>query len=115
MTRFAVDGRIRLAIELALTAEGDDELQRGQQDAAGRRLGMSIADVDAARRGWSLDVRISAAIALAMAWADGDAARLKNRRERAARAGIGEGGRREIEAVAELVAGRLRGRGERRV
>jgi hypothetical protein len=95
---FALDGRARLSIELALTAASQDTLRHQQQEADARRLGMSGAEIDAARRGWSFNVQTSVAMALAIAAGDD-----KNRRrqhERALQAGIPEDVCLEIEDVA---------------
>jgi alkylhydroperoxidase/carboxymuconolactone decarboxylase family protein YurZ len=71
---------------------------------------LSGAEIDAARRGWSFDLSTSAALALATAVLRGDEALLKAHRARAARAGISQDARREIEAVVNRSAGRRRGR-----
>ncbi|MBY6264857.1 hypothetical protein EI613_23475 [Azospirillum sp. 412522] len=74
-----------MSIELALTAGiGDMPLLR-RQDADAKRLGLTGAEIDAAREGSSFDFPIAQAIALALAASDEDRAA---RRERAARAGI---------------------------
>ena len=85
MAGFTLNERARLSIELALTAgSGDGPLLR-RQDADARRLGLTGAEVDAAREGTSFDFPISQAMALALASSDEDRA---VRRELAARAGI---------------------------
>ena len=102
MSSFKLDQRMKLAIEIALTACDADPLARASQDAAARACGMSGAEVDAARRGWSFDVQTSLAIALAMACRrdDGRADEHGTRRERALRAGIAESACRQIETLA---------------
>ncbi|TWB29395.1 hypothetical protein [Nitrospirillum viridazoti] len=92
MTADTLDGRARLSIELALTAGSPDP----RQDAAARALGMSGAEIDAARQGWSFDVRTSLALGLALAAED----LRQDRRARALKAGIPEAACREIEALA---------------
>jgi hypothetical protein len=107
MTSFTLDRRARLSIELALTADRHDPPQRALQEAEARELGMSGAEIDAARRGWSFDVQTS--IALALATGDGDR---RMERERALRAGITEKVCREIEMLADSItdAGNTRNR-----
>jgi hypothetical protein len=53
MTSSHPEDRIRLSIELALTAK--DTQRQETQDAEARALGMSGAEIDAARRGRSFD------------------------------------------------------------
>lgn len=97
MTGFKLDERTRLSIELALTARSRNSLLLQQQDADAERLGMTGAEVDAARRGWSFDVRTSMALALAMASDEQDR---EKQRERALRAGITEEACCEVEDLA---------------
>jgi hypothetical protein len=97
MSRFTLGDRVLLSIELALTAENLDPLRRQRQDARAASLGMTGAEIDAARRGWSFDVRTSVALALAMAPSTAEARR---QRARAARSGITEELCCEIEAIA---------------
>ena len=65
MTSSHPEDRIRLSIELALTAK--DTQRQETQDAEARALGMSGAEIDAARRGRSFDAKTSIAMALAIA------------------------------------------------
>ena len=88
MSRFTLDERVRLSIELALTANDADPLRLQQQDTEARRLHMSGAEIDAARRGWSFDVHTSIALALALGASSGQD--VGTQRDRALRAGIGE-------------------------
>jgi len=69
MTSSHPEDRIRLSIELALTAK--DTQRQETQDAEARALGMSGAEIDAARRGRSFDAKTSIAMALAIASASG--------------------------------------------
>ena len=85
MAGFTLNERARLSIELALTAGSGDVPLLLRQDADANRLGLTGAEVDAARKGSSFDFPISQAIALALASSDEDRAM---RRERAAKAGI---------------------------
>lgn len=87
MGRFTLDERVRVTIGLALTANARDPLQRRQQDIEARRLGLSGAEIDAARRGWSFDVRTSIALALVTASSEDQ---LGVQRRRALKAGISE-------------------------
>lgn len=89
--------RLRLSIEMALTADrGAAALIRRQNDAA-RRLGMCGAEIDAARAGRSFDLRGARALELALATRRGDNG---DARSRAIRAGIDEEACREIERIA---------------
>ena len=101
MAGFTLDARVRLAIELALTAHGGDRPDRRRQEEQARALGLSGAEIDAARRGRSFDVQTS--IALALATANGDEERRRHR-ARALKAGIGADACREIETFADRFA-----------
>ncbi|QOZ13319.1 hypothetical protein [Bradyrhizobium sp. CCBAU 51765] len=103
MPGFNLDERVRLSIEMALTAEGHSSL-RQRQDVEARGLGMSGAEIDAARRGRSFDAWTSIALALARAACQGDDAELKNHREKVLSSGISEVTCQEIEEFAERVA-----------
>lgn len=103
MTDVTLDGRLQLAIELALT-ECADPACALRQENEGRRLGMSGAEIDAARRGHGFDVQISRALSLAAA-SQGSAGRSVER-NRALRAGLSELVCREIEQLAERFAAR---------
>lgn len=85
MAGFTFNERARLSIELALTAGSGNVPLLLRQDAEANRLGLTGAEVDAARKGSSFDFPISQAIALALASSDEERT---VRRERAARAGI---------------------------
>jgi hypothetical protein len=104
MSSFMLDERVRLSIEFALTSSVHDPLLVQQQEAAARRLGMSGAEIDAARSGWSFDVRTSMAVALAIASATFDVEGHQQHRTKALKAGITEEGCVEIEALAERLA-----------
>lgn len=100
MPASGLDPLTRLTIELALTAgRGDPALHR-RQDADARSLGMSGAEIDAARDGRSFDLRRSRAMALALAGPGEDLGRL---RACALQAGFDAGQCREIEALAVAV------------
>lgn len=103
MAGFTLDERGRLAIELALTAGSGDALLLRRQDTDARRLGLTGAEVDAARHGSSFDFPVSQAIALALASGDEDR---EARRERAVRAGIDGRTCLEIEHLAAAMMGR---------
>jgi len=105
MNRFKLDGQLRLVIELALTAGKCDPVRLQSQENEARRLGMTGAEIDAARRGTSFDLLASLAVALAVAAAGDDPERLCEMRSRALRAGIPEEVGTEIESLAlDIVA-----------
>jgi hypothetical protein len=101
MTNVTLDGRLRLAVELALT-KCADPARALRQENEGRRLGMSGAEIDAARRGHGFDVQISRALSLAAA--SQSSAGPSVERKRALRAGLPEPVCREIEQLAERFA-----------
>jgi hypothetical protein len=90
MSGFALGERVKLSITLALTTDATDALHLREQEKDARRLGMSGADIDAARRGWSFDVQTSIALNLAMAAASRNKAARAKQRKRAVLAGIDE-------------------------
>lgn len=100
MSDFTFDKRVRLSIELALTADSADPGRRSQQEDAARTLGMTGAEIDVARRGSSFDALISIAVALAIASRNANEAALADARHRAINAGIPEGICQEIVAFA---------------
>ncbi len=100
MSSFTLDERVQLSIALALTTGSPDQSLHQRQDAHATRLGMTGAEIDAARRGRSFDVRISLAQAVALASRGGDAILRQSERARARRGGISESVCREIEAFA---------------
>ncbi|MBP2302723.1 hypothetical protein [Azospirillum picis] len=67
MAGVTLDERTRLSIEIALTAHSGCLPLLQRQDADASRLGMTDAEVDAARRGSSFDFSIAQATALALA------------------------------------------------
>ena len=97
MTSSHPEDRIRLSIELALTAK--DTQRQETQDAEARALGMSGAEIDAARRGRSFDAKTSIAMALAIASASGSS-ELAAERAKAQKAGFSEDECRLIEEFA---------------
>lgn len=103
MHGFRLDERVRLAIELSLTASQDTMLHE-RQDAQARRLGMTGADIDAARRGRSFEVQTLMALTLATARSGEERRKL---RERAIGMGLAEAVCREIERFADDIAARL--------
>ncbi|GJE46944.1 hypothetical protein [Methylobacterium soli] len=105
MSSFTLDGRVRLSIVLALVDNGRDPPASPGREAEARGLGMCGAEVDAARRGRSFDVRTSRALALALEAASRDGGRLHEERARAVWSGIPAEVCREIESLAEEVAG----------
>lgn len=103
MACFRLDDRVRLAIELALTADSRDPSQLELQEAAARKLGMTGAEIDAARRGTSFDLLVALAVALAMAARADDAERLHSARIRAVKAGIPDAVCAEIETLSKNI------------
>jgi hypothetical protein len=85
MAAFKLDERVRLSIELALTAKKPAPALLQRQDTDAKRVGLTGAEIDAARRGWSFDVQTSIVLALAAASNESDQAK---QRERALKAGI---------------------------
>lgn len=98
MKDFALAGRARWSVELALTAGSADPLVRRQQDIDACAAGLCGAEIDAARHGRSFDVQISRALALAIAVRDGRDGAAE--RDCARRAGITEEICDEIEELA---------------
>jgi hypothetical protein len=103
MPGFNLDKRVRLSIEIALTVSGQSSL-RQRQDAEARGLGMSGAEIDAARRGRSFDAWTSIALALAFAARLGDVTGLRSHRGKALSFGMSENICQDIEEIAERVA-----------
>ena len=86
-----------------MTAGTRDLTLHAQQDHRAQALGMSGAEVDAARRGWSFDVKTSIAIALAIASNTDDEA-CEVQRRRAVHAGLTERACQDIETLARCFA-----------
>ena len=97
MAAHGLDERGRFCIVVALTAGSGDGEREARQDAQGRRLGLTRAEIDAARRGFSFDFCTSKAIALALAR---DQTIREHRRRDAIRAGIDNLACAEIERLA---------------
>jgi hypothetical protein len=93
-----LDPRLRLAIDLALAPNGN-AAWTDAWEAEGRKLGMTGAEIDAARQGRGFDVQTSRALALALACRAGDARYILCRRQ-ALRAGLPAPVCREIERLA---------------
>jgi hypothetical protein len=93
MTGFKLDERIRLSVELALTATSNNSLLLRKQEASARAIGMKEAEIDVARRGFSFDLKTSMAIALALAVCE-------ENRQRALRTGLCARSCAEIEKMA---------------
>ncbi|QIO36915.1 hypothetical protein [Bradyrhizobium sp. 1(2017)] len=87
MAAFKLDERVQLSIELALTAKNPDLALLERQDIDAKRVGLTGAEIDAARRGWSFDVQTSIVLALAAASDEPDQ---EKQRERALKAGISQ-------------------------
>lgn len=80
-----LDEKLQFSIVLALTAASAGQELLSQQDELGRQLGMTRAEIKAARQGFSFDHRSSKAIALALASRTGSRRR---QHSEALRAGI---------------------------
>jgi hypothetical protein len=92
----------RLQVQIDLAAKGNcvcAETRRRQDDVA-RKLGMTGAEIDAARNGRSFDIRLSRALFLAHALQSGDPARIARASILAAQSGFD----REDLAVIERLA-----------
>lgn len=105
MSSFTVDGRVRLSIALALADVGRGPPVPARWESEARTLGMCSAEIDAARRGRSFDLRTSWALSLALAAVARDGGRLSQERRQAVRSGIPTEVCREIEILAEDLAG----------
>ncbi|MDM9622936.1 hypothetical protein A6U87_07785 [Rhizobium sp. AC44/96] len=91
-----LDARLLLSIELALSASCADLQLSRRQDKDAHAIGMTGAEIDMARRGSSFDVKISAAVALALAPSE-------ERRRCARRTGLCERSCMEIEKLAARI------------
>jgi hypothetical protein len=96
--------RMKLTIELALSADRNDVVGRQRQDGDAKKLGLTGAEVDFARRGYSFDVQTSIALELALAAKATDKEAQRKAHARAVRAGIPENVCRAIEDFAETFA-----------
>lgn len=94
-----LDERLSLAVELAMTAGKASApiLARQEQDA--RRLGLSGAEIDAARQGRVFDALAARAVALALAVREGQPAAIEAAAGQAIRAGLAP---HEIDAIVAL-------------
>lgn len=63
----ALEDRIRIQVELALSDRSACAESRGEQEDLARTAGLSGAEIDAARRGRCFDMRANAAVVLACA------------------------------------------------
>ena len=92
--------RLMIEVELALDAGDADPGRRSRQDAEAARIGLTGAEIDAARAGRSFDARAAAAIALALACRSGGVAAIEGAAIRAGHAGLGPAARRAIRDAA---------------
>ena len=95
------DPRIEVQLRLALLEDGDDA---GDEkliglEVAGRSLGLTGAELDAARSGRCFDVQAAAAVDYAIALTRADGAQIKATRRLAVRAGLDAADLRAIEHV----------------
>lgn len=103
LLRHSVDKRIQVLVEIALTNDcGCIQMARRQEKVA-RRLGLTGAEVDAARAGRSFDVRSDAAVRLACAAQSSARSAVSEARNRAARAGFDESDLIAIERLAKTI------------
>lgn len=100
MARLTIGERTRLSIDMALAARDEDPGRQRRHEAEGRRLGMTGAEIDAAREGRSFDAQISMAIALALATRLGTEDGRRRQRAQAGRLGLSEEACAAIEAYA---------------
>lgn len=91
--------RIAIQLGLALASRIGADKQNALE-ARARRLGLTGAEIDAARDGRCFEVRAAAAVALALAVEQADACKVVVARERAAHLGLSPGDLRWIEAAA---------------
>ncbi|MGO7733245.1 hypothetical protein ELG72_37525 [Rhizobium leguminosarum] len=96
MAGLPIHPRVRLSIELALTANNGSATLLAKQEEAGRALAMTGAEMDIARRGSSFDFNTSVAVSLAL-----NACRDTRQRERGA--GFSEETCEEIERIARSI------------
>lgn len=94
-----LDERTRISIELAMADDSQDAEFHQRQEIKARALGMSGAEIDAARRGWSFDARTCIAMSLAVV-AGKDPQRHREQVGRALRAGLSAQACHDIEALA---------------
>ncbi len=104
MPHFSLNDRTRISIVLALSAGEADPLRRERQEVKARKLGMTGAEVDAARRGSSFDARASLAVTFAVAIMEGAKEAVECKRDRMLKAGFGEETLSEIEAIVRIAS-----------
>lgn len=100
MAAFIMDDRVRLSIDLALSAGTVDPQRRQRQDDTARELGMTGAEVDVARGGSSFDALTSIAVALALETRQSAGHEIEVAQRKALKAGISDEVCREIQAFA---------------
>lgn len=93
MNPFKLDARATLSIDIALAAASGDGERLSHGEQAARILGLTGAELNALRKGWSFEFQLSRAIGLALAPHDAS-------RERAQRAGLDHKACEAIEAFA---------------
>lgn len=94
--------RLQLQVDLAVKGNGVCAETRRQQDDVARRLGMTGAEIDAARDGHSFDIRLSRALLLAHAVLSGDPVRIARARTLVLQSGFD---RDDLAVIERLVAG----------
>ena len=101
MQKTRLDPWLRIHVELALSAHCACMQTLAQQDARARELGLSGAEVDAARAHGGFDVKAAAAVRYACASWVGDKRETAKARQCAVRAGLTKS---DIRAVAVIVS-----------
>lgn len=97
----ALSARMIIEIEMALAGIHAPPALIESQAATARALGLSRAEIDAARRGRSFDARSASAVQLAIALSFGDKRRINAAQRAAAKAGLD---RHEIADIAAVAA-----------
>lgn len=101
MVMTGLSQRLRLHIELAVTGDCNCADTRERQEKTARGLGMTGAEIDAARDGRSFDIRMTRALAVVRALRDADPTRISHARELALQSGID---RDELAMIEQLAA-----------
>jgi hypothetical protein len=88
MVMTGLSQRLKLHIELAVAGDHACADTRRRQELVARGLGMTGAEIDAARDGRSFDIRMTRALAVVCALRDVDPTRIEHARELALQSGI---------------------------
>ena len=101
LLRHSLDKRIGILVEIALTHDSDRSRTIERQEKAARHLGVTGAEMDAARAGRSFDVKSGAAVRLALAVQSQNRSAITAARERASQVGLNES---DLAAIERLTA-----------